>query len=320
MTGRRPSIGAWRRAKVNMKIAISGASGLIGSKLAMQFVRRGYSVHRLVRSKPADSSPDIYWNYETGEIDALRLEGMDVVIHLAGKPLDEQRWTPDVKKAVYVSRITGTTLISKTLAQLSNPPRLLISASATDYYADSETPIGEAEGRPGKGYLPEMCRDWEAATDSARQAGIRVVSIRIPSVLAADGHSILAAFLPLFRYGVGPVLGSGKQLMCFISRDDLIRAIEHIIACEQIVGPVNVLAPEPVTNREFAKTPGRILHRPVFVRIPAFVLRLAMGEVAEAILAGDTRLKPEKLLATGFRFDHPTLESALRHELSQKEQ
>jgi NAD dependent epimerase/dehydratase family enzyme len=158
---------------VNRKIAISGASGLIGSKLTIWLQEQGDTVYRLVRQRGQGSS-SVYWNYETGEIDAARLEGMDVVIHLAGKPLDEQRWTPDVKKAVYASRITGTTLISKTLAQLSIPPRLLISASATDYYADSETPIGEAGGRPGKGYLAEMCRDWEAATDSVRQAGIRI--------------------------------------------------------------------------------------------------------------------------------------------------
>ncbi len=302
---------------MNERIAISGASGLIGSKLATSFQERGDLVFRLVRSKSIDDPSTIYWNYETGEIEGARLEGVDVVIHLAGKPLDEQRWTPKVKEAVYTSRVKGTALISKTLARLTMRPRLLISASATDYYADSETPIGEAEGLPGKGYVAEMCREWEQATEPARQAGIRVVSIRIPSVLASSGHSILAAFLPLFKCGLGPVLGSGRQLMCFIARDDLIRAIEHIMACEQIVGPVNLLAPEPVTNEEFAKTLARVLHRPVFVRLPAFILRFVMGEVADAILAGDARLKPEKLLATGFRFDYPDLEGALRHELSQ---
>jgi uncharacterized protein (TIGR01777 family) len=301
---------------MNGRIAVSGASGLIGSKLTTSLQQQGDRVYRLVRQKPAQSPFDIYWNYETGEIDAGRLEGMDVVIHLAGKPLDEERWTPKVKQAVYASRIKGTALISDTLAQLKTPPSLLISASATDYYADSETPVGEAEGQPGKGYVAEMCRDWEAATDSAHRAGIRVVSVRIPSVLASEGHSILAAFLPLFKRGLGFVLGSGKQLMCFIALDDMVRAIEHIMSCEQLTGPVNVLAPEVVTNLEFAKALGRILHRPVFVKIPAFVLRLAMGEVAEAIVAGDTRLIPEKLLASGFCFRFPDIDRALRHELS----
>jgi uncharacterized protein len=300
---------------MDRRIAISGASGLIGSKLTASLRKQGDTVCRFVRQRPVEGSSDIYWNHETGEIDTARLEGLEVVIHLAGKPLDADRWTPAVKEAVYSSRIRGTALISEALARLKTPPRLLISASATDYYAESATPIGEAEGRPGRGFVPEMCRDWEAATEPARQAGIRVALIRIPSVLAANGHSVLAAMLPLFRLGLGFVLGSGEQLMCFVALDDMIRAIRHITVCEQLVGPVNVLAPEPVTNREFARTLGKILHRPVLVRVPAFLLRWAMGEVAEAILAGDSPLKPEKLLASGFRFDFPDIAGALRHEL-----
>jgi uncharacterized protein (TIGR01777 family) len=300
---------------VPRRIAVSGASGLIGSKLTASLREQGDTVCRLVRQRPAEGSPDIYWNHETGEIDAARLEGIDVVVHLAGKPLDGERWTPAVKEAVYSSRIKGTALISDALTRLKTPPRLLISASATDYYAESEAPIGEAEGRPGRGYVPEMCRDWEAATEPARLAGIRVVLIRIPSVLASRGHSLLAAMLPMFRLGLGFVLGSGKQLMCFVALDDMIRAIQHITVCEQIVGPVNVLAPEPVTNREFATTLGRVLHRPVLLRVPGFLLRWAMGEVAEAILAGDSRLRPDKLLVSGFRFDFPDIAGALRHEL-----
>jgi hypothetical protein len=272
-------------------------------------------VCRLVRRKPAAGSADVYWNHETGEIDAARLEGLDGVIHLAGKALDGERWTPAVKEAVYASRVKGTALISDALARLKTPPRLLISASATDYYAESEAPIGEAEGKPGRGYVPEMCQDWEAATEAARQAGIRVVLIRIPSVLASSGHSLLAAMLPMFKLGLGFVLGNGRQLMCFIALDDLVRAIQHIIVCEQMAGPVNVLAPRPVTNREFAKALGRVLHRPVLLRVPAFLLRWGMGEVAEAILAGDTWLRPDKLLASGFRFDFPDIAGALRHEL-----
>lgn len=247
---------------MNRKIAISGASGLIGSALARFLQHQGDVVHRLVRSKPIENGSDIYWNYQTGEIDTARLEGIDVVIHLAGKALDEQRWTPAVKEAIFASRIKATTFLSSALIHLKTLPRLFISASATDYYAESDTPIGEAEGRPGQGFVAEMCRDWEAATDSARDAGIRVVLIRIPSVLAANGHSVLATFLPLFRCGLGPILGNGKQLMCFIARDDLLRAIEHIMTCDRIAGPLNVVAPEPVTNAEFARMLGKILHRP----------------------------------------------------------
>ncbi len=163
---------------MNKQIAISGASGLIGSKLSMSLERRGYSVRRLVRTKHNKNPSDIYWNYETAEIDAACLEGMDVVIHLAGKPLDEQRWTPQVKQAICASRVNGTTLISKTLAELKMPPHLLISASATDYYADSRTPIGEEDACPGDGFVAEMCRDWEAATDPARRSDVpKVLSI-----------------------------------------------------------------------------------------------------------------------------------------------
>lgn len=297
------------------RFAISGASGLIGSRLVASLREQGDTVRRLVRRRPAEGSTDIYWNHETGEINAARLEGLDVVIHLAGKPLDGERWTPAIKEAIYSSRVKGTALISEALARTKTPPRVLISASATDYYAESDVPIGEANGRPGRGYVPEMCRDWEAATAPARQAGIRVVLIRIPSVLASRGHSLLAAMLPMFRLGLGFVLGSGKQRMCFIALDDMIRAIQHLTVCEQIEGPVNVLAPEPVTNREFARALGKILHRPVLLRVPAFLLRWAMGEVAEAILAGDSWLKPEKLLASGFRFDFPDIAGAVRHEL-----
>jgi uncharacterized protein (TIGR01777 family) len=298
------------------KVAVSGASGLIGSRLTAALERQGDEVCRLVRRKPAEASADIYWNHETGEIDTGRLEGLDVVVHLAGKPLDGQRWTPAVKEAIYSSRIRGTSLVSEALARLRVPPRLLVSASATDYYAESETPIGEAEGRPGHGFVSEMCRDWESATEPARAAGIRVVQIRIPSVLASTGHSLLAAMLPAFRAGLGFVLGSGAQRMCFVALDDMVRAIEHIVACESLAGPVNVLAPAPATNREFARTLGEILHRPVLLRVPAFALRWAMGEVADAILAGDSWLKPDKLLASGFRFDFPDAASAIRHELS----
>jgi len=296
------------------KIAISGASGLIGTRLTEALRKRGDAVFRLVRRRTDDPS-EVSWDPGAGEIDAARLEGLDAVVHLAGKPLDEERWTPEIKQAIVASRVEGTTLVSRTLAGLEAPPRVLVSASATDYYDDSDVPIGEREGRPGKGFVSEMCQAWEAATEPARRAGIRVVQIRIPSVLAASGHSLLGALLPLFRRGLGPVLASGRQRMCFVALDDMVRAIQHILECDGLSGPVNVLAPEVVTNRHFARTLGRVLHRPVFLRIPASVLRLAMGEVAGAIAGGDAWLRPDKLLASGFHFVYPDLASAVRHEL-----
>ncbi|HYL11622.1 MAG TPA: TIGR01777 family oxidoreductase [Terriglobales bacterium] len=299
-----------------MIIAISGASGLIGSKLVESLNQKGDTVVRLVRDRTNKSTDRIFWNPSTKEIEADRLEGTDVVIHLAGKPLDEERWTTRVKAEIYASRIGGTKFISETMSRLRIPPRLLISASATDYYAFSAEPVGEEDGRPGRGFVSEMCQDWERATDPAQKAGIRTVHIRIPSVLSKDGHSILAGLLPLFRKGLGPVIGTGKQLMCFIARDDMVRAIQHIIEHDELCGPVNVLAPQPVTNADFASILSRVVHRPRFLRVPGPILRLVMGEVAEALLEGDASLRPRKLVASGFEFRWPDLESALRHELS----
>jgi uncharacterized protein (TIGR01777 family) len=299
-----------------VRIAISGASGLVGSRLNESLAGQGHVVVRLVRDATRLTRDTAFWNPVTCEIEAERLEGLDVLVHLAGKPLDGQRWNPHVKAAILASRVDGTRLISETIASLKHPPRVLISASATDYYALATEPTGEDDGVPGSGYVSEMCQAWEQATAPAERRSIRVVHIRIPSVLAREGHSILAAFLPLFRIGLGPVLGSGKQLMCFIARDDLVRAIEHLISREDLHGPVNVLAPQPVSNAEFATTLARVLHRPRFLRLPYPVLRTLMGEVAEAIIGGDANLRPQKLLASGFEFWYPDIESAIRHELS----
>jgi hypothetical protein len=299
-----------------MTVAVSGASGLIGSRLVGALRERGDEVFSLVRRRACGAPDEVFWNPETGEIEAARLEGADVVVHLAGKPLDGERWTAAVKEAIRASRVRGTALLSETLAHLERPPGLLITASATDYYAPTSEPTGEAAGQPGHGFVSEMCQAWEAACAPARARGIRVVNLRISSVLAGDGHGMLTTFLPLFKLGLGPTFGSGKQLMCFIARDDLIRAIEHIIAHREVEGPVNILTPQPVTNRDFARALAHVLHRPTFMRVPGAVLRAAMGEVADAVLEGDANLRPEKLTSSGFQFLYPDITSALRHELA----
>ncbi len=298
------------------RIAVSGASGLIGSRLVPALRRHGHHAFPLVRTRGGDGIDEVYWNPETEEIEATKLEGLDVVIHLAGKPLDGARWTPKIKEAIYASRVEGTALISRTLARLERRPRVLITASATDFYAASSSPTDEANGRPGAGFVSEMCRDWEVAAAPAREAGIRVVHIRIPSVLAAEGHSILAAFLPLFKAGLGPTLGNGKQLMSFIALDDMVRGIEYIIDREDLAGPVNVLAPKPVTNAQFARALAGVVGRPTFLKVPGWLLRLIMGEVADAVLEGDADLRPTKLTEAGFQFLYPDIASALRHELA----
>ncbi len=298
------------------RIAVTGASGLIGSKLVVSLRAGGNRVVPLVRCRTTDQAEQIFWDPVTGEIEAGKLEGVDVVIHLAGKPLDEQRWTPKVKDAIHASRIGGTALISRTVARLAVRPRLLITASATDYYATTSTATGENEGRPGTGFVSEMTQAWEEAASPAREAGIRVVHLRTPSVLAGEGHGILTAFLPLFKAGLGPKLGSGRQLMCFVARDDMVRAIAFIIDHPELTGPVNVVTPEPVTNAEFARALAKVLGRPRFLRVPGWLLRAAMGEVADSVLEGDANLRPAKLSAAGFEFLYPDIESALRHELA----
>ncbi len=303
----------WARSS-RRRIAVSGASGLIGSRLVASLRQRGDQVFALVRRRSTNQANEIFWDPQTGDIESNRLEGLDVVIHLAGKPLDEERWTPRVKEAIYASRVKGTALLSDTIARLGRPPGLLMTASATDYYAPSSSPTSE-DGRAGCGFVSEMCQAWEAATSPARDAGIRVVHLRLPSVLAANGHGLLATFLPVFKLGLGPTLGSGRQRMCFVVCDDVVRAIEHIIERQDLSGPVNVLAPEPATNAEFAHALASFLHRPTFLKIPGWVLRLALGEVADAVLEGDADLRPAKLTATGFRFLCPDIASALRHEL-----
>ncbi len=299
-----------------MRVAISGASGLIGSKLVESLNQKGDTVICLIRNRAEESPDRIFWDPSQKEIEAKRLDGTDVFVHLAGKPLDEERWTPRVKEEIYASRVGGTKFISATISHLRVPPRLFISASATDYYAFSADPIGEDDGKPGRGFVSEMCQDWEDASDSAQKAGIRTVCIRIASVLSKGGHGILAALLPLFRKGLGPVFGTGKQLMCFIARDDMVRAIQHIIDHNELCGPVNMSAPQPVSNTEFANILSRVVRRPRFLRVPGSILRFAKGEVADALLEGDANLRPKKLLGSGFEFNWPDLESALRHELS----
>jgi uncharacterized protein (TIGR01777 family) len=301
------------------RIAVSGAAGLIGSRLVPALRQRGHRVVALVRRTSTDRGDEIYWNPQTAEIEAGKLEGVDVVIHLAGKPLDGERWTPKVKEAIYASRVHGTALICRTLGQFRRPPALLITASATDFYAPSASPVDEVTGHPGTGFVSEMCQAWEAAAAAARDAGIRVVHIRIPSVLGLGDHGMLATFLPLFKLGLGPTLGHGRQLMCFVALDDMVRAIEHIIDREDLSGPVNVLAPQPVTNAQFARSLATILHRPTFVKVPGWMLRLMIGEMADAVLEGDADLRPTRLFQSGFQFLYPDITTALRHELGRGE-
>ncbi len=296
------------------RVVVTGGSGLIGRRLAALLISGGHRVDPLVRRRPRPGTTEIEWDPARAEIDAAALEGADAAIHLAGENIGAGRWTPARKQAILKSRVDGTRLLSEALASLKSPPRVLISASATGYYGDRGDEILNEESEPGTGFLAEVCQQWEAATDAARRAGIRVIRLRIGVVLAAEGGA-LAAMLTPFKLGVGGVIASGRQFMSWIALDDLVAGIHHLIFAEDVSGPVNAVAPNPVTNADFTTAIGRVLRRPTLLRLPAFGIRLMLGEMAKPLLLEGARVMPAKLEASSFRFLYPDLESALRHEL-----
>ncbi len=295
------------------RVVITGSSGLIGGNLAAFLTSAGHHVVRLVRRQPKAGRNEAFWNPETGEIDAAAIEGADVVVHLAGESIAGKRWSRAVKDRILRSRVDGTTLLSRTLARLNRRPHTLISASAIGCYGSHDEELLDETAEPGEGFLAEVCRAWEAATEPARLAGIRVVTLRTGLVLSAAGGA-LATMLPAYRYGVGGVIGSGRQQMSWIALDDLVGAIHHLLFT-QITGPVNAVSPNAVTNAEFTRTLGAVLRRPTVFRVPGAVVRLAFGEMGDALLLRGARVTPAALAASGFRFLYPALGDALRHEL-----
>lgn len=294
------------------RIAITGASGLVGRHLADFLRAGGHRVFSLVR-RPPRTDDEIFWAPESGEIDASALEGLDAVVHLAGVSIASGRWTASRKRAIRESRVEGTALLARTLAKLAQPPRVLVSASAVGYYGDHGSGVLTEESSPGDDFLAEVCREWEAAASPAAEAGIRVVHPRFGIVLSGSG-GVLKQVMPLFRLGAGGVLGSGDQFFSWIALDDLLAVLLQSIADPRLSGPVNAVAPQEVTNREFTHTLGQILHRPTVLPASAPALRLALGEMADELLLASQRVRPARLEAAGFRFAFPTLEEALRHE------
>ena len=298
-----------------MNILVTGASGLIGSALVSALTAAGHGVTRLVRSQPKSGEKAVRWDPMAGTIDPRAFEGVDAVVHLAGENI-AARWTPAQKVKIRDSRVKGTQVLSEALARLASPPKVLVSASAIGYYGDRGTEILTEDSAPGAGFLAEVCRAWEAATEPARQHGMRVVRLRFGIVLSAAGGA-LPKMLPPFRLGLGGVLGSGQQYMSWIALDDAVGAIQHAVVTDALQGPVNAVAPQAVTNQEFTKTLGKVLGRPTVFPLPAFAARLMFGEMADELLLASARVQPAKLLASGFSFRYPELESALRHLLGQ---
>ncbi len=296
-----------------MNILVTGASGLIGSALVPILTAAGHDVTRLVRSPPQPGEKAVRWDPQAGTFEAHAFEGVEAVVHLAGENI-AARWTPAQKAKIRDSRVQGTQVLSGMLARLTPPPKVLVCASAIGYYGDRGLEVISEDSAAGTGFLAEVCRAWEAAAEPARQQGIRVVHVRFGLVLSASGGA-LAKMLPPFRLGLGGVLGSGRQFISWIALDDAIGAIEHALVTDALLGPINAVTPQAVTNQEFTKTLGKVLGRPTILPLPAFAARLMFGEMADALLLASTRVQPAKLLASGYRFRYPELEGALRHLL-----
>jgi uncharacterized protein len=300
-------------AEPAMKILVTGSHGVIGQALIEAHQGRGDRVVRLVRGPSHPSSPDPAWDPAAGRIDENRLEGFDAVVHLAGESLVAGRWTPARKARIRDSRVNGTRLLAGALGRLSRPPRVLVSASAIGYYGDRGDEIVREESPPGTGFLADVCRQWEAATEPARRAGIRVVHLRTGLVLSSAG-GLLPRIVPVFRLGLGGRLGSGRQYMSWVAIEDVAGAVVHLLAREEVSGPVNLVAPHPVTNREFTAALGRVLSRPTPFPVPALALKLALGEMAGEIVAS-IRAEPARLMESGYAFQYPALHEALRARL-----
>ena len=300
-----------------MRIAVSGSTGLIGSEVVTVLSAAGHEVVRLVRRAPAPAEKAVRWDPEKGGVDAAGLEGLDAVVHLAGENIAAGRWTAARKAAIRDSRVNGTRLLCDTLAGLSRPPKTLVCASAIGYYGDRGEELLTEDSSPGAGFLPEVCREWEAATEVAARKGIRVVALRIGVVLSPRGGA-LSRMLPPFRAGLGGVIGNGRQYVSWIALDDLVGVVLHALRSGELRGPVNAVAPVPATNRELTEALGEVLSRPTLFPVPAFALRLALGEMADALLLASARVAPRRLEETGYRFRFPELGAALRHLLARK--
>lgn len=297
-----------------MKVLLSGSSGLIGSALSSSLAGKEAQVAHLVRAKAAGTTPQVLWNPVARVLDPKQLEGFDAIVHLAGDPIAKGRWNPEKKARIRDSRVKGTRFLAESVAALSSPPRVFACASAIGIYGDRGEGLLTEDSAPGSGFLAEVGREWEGACEPAARRGIRVVNLRFGVVLSPKGGA-LPMMLPPFRLGLGGILGTGRQWMSWVSIEDVTGAIQHALSNEAVRGPVNVVSPHPVTNREFTKTLGRVLRRPAVLPVPALAVRLLFGELADEALLASARVEPKRLQATGYRFKHAELEPALRHLL-----
>ena len=294
-------------------VLVTGASGLLGTKLVAALEAEGKRVLRAVR-RNARNEQEVSWDPATGTIDRDQLEGLDAVVHLAGANVAGKRWSEAYKQLLIDSRVDGTTLIAETLANLDHKPKVFACASAIGYYGDRANEELDESAACGDSFLPELCMQWERSCQPARDAGIRTANMRIGVVLSPEGGGLKKMLLP-FKLGGGGILGNGRQYMSWISLDDVVRAIQFVVDNETLAGPINLVTPNPVTNREFTKTLGRVLSRPTVLPMPAVAARLLFGEMADALLLASARVVPSTLTKAGFRYEYADLEPALRHLL-----
>ena len=296
--------------QANLRIAISGASGFLGSALTARLEREHITIQRLRRAERVPP-PDIAWQPDTGQIDVASLDGVNAVINLSGEQVG-QRWTAKRKRGIRDSRIDSTTLLARSIAELPHPPEVFVSGSAIGIYGNRGDEELDEDSQVGSDFLAEVAEAWEHSTEPARAAGVRIVLIRTGVVLSPNGGA-LARMLPIFKLGLGGKIGSGAQWMSWIGLTDWLSAVELALATE-ISGPTNLVAPNPVTNAEFARTLGRVVGRPALVPVPELAINMIFGEMGSATLLASQRIHPRRLIEAGFEFAHPTLEQALRAE------
>jgi hypothetical protein len=294
-----------------MKVLITGASGLIGTELQKSFAAKGYDMLLASRKEPVDEQ-HIQWDVETGFAEPEKLEGIDAVVHLAGESISALRWTDEKKKAIRDSRVLGTRSVVDAISKLKQKPKVFIASSAIGFYGERGDEEVTESSAAGKTFLAETSKEWEAESRRAEDAGIRTVLLRTGIVLSKNGGA-LGTMLTPFKFGVGGVVGSGKQWMSWISMDDHIAAINFAIENENLRGAVNSVSPNPVTNEEFTKTLGDVLYRPTFLPLPEFAVSMVFGEMGDALLLASTKVLPKRLEDAGFEFKYPTLKPAIEH-------
>lgn len=296
-----------------MHILVTGATGLVGSKLLPLLQADGHEVSTLTR-RSSRSPSERTWNPDSGSLPAATLDGIDAIIHLAGENIGDSRWTVAKKKRIRDSRVIGTRMLAEAAAK-SGRVKAFVSASAIGFYGDRGTEQLTESSSPGTGFLPEVCRDWEGAAEPARAAGIRVVNLRLGVVMDHAGGALSKMLLP-FKMCVGGIIGNGRQYWSWLTADEAARMFQYAVNNESLSGPVNAVSPAPATNYEFTKALGRVLHRPTIFPLPAFMAKLVLGEMAQDLILASTRVIPAKLQAAGYQFVHPEIDSALAAALN----